>query len=66
MERHKGWFNVKYVSQQLRCLSIPQTAEVLKAGLPTRIAYSNLVSSYKTALPKSAVQVSKFDVIVFL
>lgn len=47
MHRDKGWFNRKYTTLQLRNLSVPKTADVLKAGLPTRIPYDQLVVRYK-------------------
>lgn len=47
MHRNKDWFNRRYSTIQLRNLSVPKTADVLKAGLPTRIAYDQLVVRYK-------------------
>ncbi|GBG25741.1 Myosin-IB [Hondaea fermentalgiana] len=52
-----NWFNNQYVAEQLKCLSIPQTAAVLKSGFPTRIEYDSIVSAYQTALPPDALQV---------
>uniref|UniRef100_A0A7S2S3H1 Myosin motor domain-containing protein n=1 Tax=Mucochytrium quahogii TaxID=96639 RepID=A0A7S2S3H1_9STRA len=48
------WLDRSFVSYQLRCLSIEQTAKVLKSGLPTRIPYSALVEAYGEALPQQA------------
>lgn len=48
MHRNEGWFNKRYITVQLRNLSIPKTADVLKAGLPTRIPYDQLVEGYRT------------------
>ncbi|KAH9259929.1 hypothetical protein BASA81_001689 [Batrachochytrium salamandrivorans] len=62
MKRASGnntWFNRKYVSMQLRCLSVPQTANVLRSGLPTRIPYSMIAEQYKKALPEDALQIWK-------
>jgi myosin heavy subunit len=54
-----AWFNRKYVSMQLRCLSVPQTANVLRSGLPTRIPYASIASQYKQALSEDAVRIWK-------
>ncbi|GBG25004.1 Unconventional myosin-VI [Hondaea fermentalgiana] len=58
MERGKSsksdWFDVQYVIPQLYNLSIPQTAEVLKGGFPTRIAFEDLVETYKGMMPDEA------------
>ncbi|CAM9208802.1 unnamed protein product [Ascophyllum nodosum] len=37
-----GAFDNIYVVEQLRCLGILQTCEVLKVGMPTRVTYSDL------------------------
>lgn len=50
------WFNRMYITNQLKCLSIPQTAAVLQTGLPTRILYSSLTDAYKKVLPKAALK----------
>jgi len=57
MQRTKGkpWFDQSLVQAQLRCLSIAQTAQVLKSGLPTRILYSSLLEAYGDALPAEAI-----------
>eukprot|EP00516_Mucochytrium_quahogii_P001826 CAMPEP_0203760256 /NCGR_PEP_ID=MMETSP0098-20131031/13593_1 /ASSEMBLY_ACC=CAM_ASM_000208 /TAXON_ID=96639 /ORGANISM=" , Strain NY0313808BC1" /LENGTH=1078 /DNA_ID=CAMNT_0050653751 /DNA_START=1235 /DNA_END=4467 /DNA_ORIENTATION=- len=52
--RGTNWFDNRYVTEQLKCLSIPQTAAVLKSGLPTRISYETIVSAYESALPSDA------------
>lgn len=39
-------FDPKYVSRQLSCLSIPQTAQLLQAGLPGRLSYSVLHQTF--------------------
>ncbi|GBG23948.1 Myosin-13 [Hondaea fermentalgiana] len=58
MKRGKSrtWFDRAYVGHQLKHLSIPQTAVVLRSGLPTRLAYSALVESYMSVLPSDATQ----------
>jgi len=55
--RGTNWFNNEYVNEQLKCLSIPQTAAVLKSGFPTRIDYDTIVSAYESALPADALEV---------
>ncbi|CAM9627587.1 unnamed protein product, partial [Sphacelaria rigidula] len=37
-----GVYDNKYVVDQLQCLGILQTCEVLKVGMPTRVTYSDL------------------------
>ncbi|CAM9355556.1 unnamed protein product [Discosporangium mesarthrocarpum] len=37
-----GVFSNKYVVEQLQCLGILQTCEVLKVGMPTRVTYAEL------------------------
>jgi len=61
MDRKSGttWFNNDYVIRQLFNLSIPQTAEVLKGGLPTRIPFSQFVDQYKSLLPPEAIKAWK-------
>ncbi|CAK4076326.1 unnamed protein product [Aphanomyces euteiches] len=49
-----GLFDPRYVVGQLRCQGIMQTAQVLKVGLPTRVAYSELVGAYKKYMPPDA------------
>lgn len=49
-----GIFDPRYVVVQLRCQGIMQTAQVLKVGLPTRVAYSELVNAYKKFMPPDA------------
>jgi len=51
---NNAWFDNAYVGHQLKHLSIPQTAMVLRSGLPTRISYSSLVDSYMKVLPEDA------------
>ena len=50
----KDWFDREYVTKQLHCLNVPQTAEVLKNGFPTRIEYAVLVDTYINVLPADA------------
>jgi hypothetical protein len=38
-----GVFDNQYVVDQLRCQGIMQTCEVLKAGLPTRVGYDEVL-----------------------
>ena len=45
-----GVFNEAYVVDQLRALGIVQTCEVLKQGLPTRVAYAELDARYRSRL----------------
>ena len=47
-----GLFHRAYVTEQLRCLGILATCEVLKAGLPTRISYRELKRTL-VALPSN-------------
>ncbi|CAM9951632.1 unnamed protein product, partial [Laminaria digitata] len=37
-----GVYDNKYVVEQLQCLGILQTCEVLKVGMPTRVTYTDL------------------------
>jgi len=46
-----GLFNRAYVVDQLRCLGILATCEVLKAGMPTRVTYKELRGAL-AGLPK--------------
>lgn len=46
----------RYVVEQLRCLGILQTCEVLKIGMPTRVTYAEL----KEVRGKQVVQSSRF------
>lgn len=48
------WFNTQYVIPQLRSLSIPQTAQILKGGFPTRIPFREFVFAYKGMMPEEA------------
>eukprot|EP00752_Nemacystus_decipiens_P009298 g8309.t1 len=41
-EMECGVYNNKYVVEQLQCLGILQTCEVLKVGMPTRVTYTEL------------------------
>ncbi|CAN0080309.1 unnamed protein product, partial [Hapterophycus canaliculatus] len=41
-EMEYGVFENKYVVEQLQCLGILQTCEVLKVGMPTRVTYTEL------------------------
>jgi len=50
-----SWFNNGYVMTQLMNLSIPQTAEVLQGGLPTRLPFDLLMESYQSILPADAI-----------
>ncbi|GBG28215.1 Myosin-2A [Hondaea fermentalgiana] len=43
-------FDHAFVARQLICLSIPQTAQLLQAGLPGRIAYSTLQRTFDPVL----------------
>jgi myosin heavy subunit len=47
-----GVYNRSYVVEQLRCLGILATCEVLKAGMPTRVTYQELKTAL-TDLPRS-------------
>ena len=47
-----GVFHRAYVTEQLRCLGILATCEVLKDGLPTRITYRELKRTL-VALPSN-------------
>lgn len=53
----KSWFDNSYVLPQLINLSVPQTAEVLQGGLPTRIEFQMFIDTYKEMLPSSAINV---------
>ncbi|GBG24948.1 Myosin-2 [Hondaea fermentalgiana] len=59
MQREEGrpWFDRALVVSQLRCLSIEQTAQVLKSGLPTRIPYQSLIDAYAETLPQEALRI---------
>jgi len=58
-KKSDDWFDNSYIIPQLENLSIPQTAEVLRLGFPTRIPFSLFVKSYQDALPKGALRVWK-------
>ena len=45
--------------EQLRCLGILTTCEVLKAGLPTRIKYTELQATALKGLPKATAELFK-------
>lgn len=47
-----GRFELPYVVDQLRCLGVVHTCEVLKAGMPTRIKIADLESMYRPLLPE--------------
>jgi hypothetical protein len=47
-----GKFDRSCVIDQLRCLGVIQTCEVLKAGMPTRIRMSELETMYRPLLPE--------------
>jgi hypothetical protein len=47
-----GKFDRACVIDQLRCLGVIQTCEVLKAGMPTRIRMSELENMYRPLLPQ--------------
>ena len=44
----------KYVVDQLRCLGILATCEVLKAGMPTRVTYKELRTAL-ASLPRGTI-----------
>jgi hypothetical protein len=46
-----GVVDRRYVVEQLRCLGVLTTCEVLKAGLPTRITYKELQATALAGLP---------------
>ena len=46
-----GKFDHQCVIDQLRCLGVIQTCEVLKAGMPTRIKMNELENMYRPLLP---------------
>jgi hypothetical protein len=46
-----GTMDRGYVVEQLRCLGILTTCEVLKAGMPTRIKYTELQATALAGLP---------------
>ncbi|CAM9539979.1 unnamed protein product, partial [Ectocarpus fasciculatus] len=50
-----GVYNNRYVVEQLQCLGILQTCEVLKVGMPTRVSYTEL----KEVLGENAAQAEK-------
>ncbi|CAN0287711.1 unnamed protein product, partial [Ectocarpus sp. 8 AP-2014] len=50
-----GVYNNRYVVEQLQCLGIVQTCEVLKVGMPTRVTYTEL----KEVLGDNAAQAEK-------
>lgn len=52
-----GKFDHQCVIEQLRCLGVIQTCEVLKAGMPTRIKMSELESMYRPLLPVKLQQI---------
>lgn len=52
-----GKFDNQCVIDQLRCLGVIQTCEVLKAGMPTRIKMSELESMYRPLLPVKLQQI---------
>mmetsp|Transcript_9767 Transcript_9767/g.14692 ORF Transcript_9767/g.14692 Transcript_9767/m.14692 type:complete len:1438 (-) Transcript_9767:159-4472(-) len=52
-EMKLGYFSNKYVVDQLQCLGILQTCEVLKVGLPTRVTYTELKSVLKDHLAEA-------------
>eukprot|EP00953_Heterococcus_sp_UTEX-ZZ885_P008569 5132-Heterococcus_DN1.PRE.2 len=43
-----GKFDNRYVVDQLQCLGILQTCEVLKVGMPTRVTYAELKDVLKS------------------
>ena len=47
-----GVFDNQYVVDQLRCQGIMQTCEVLKAGLPTRVGYDEVLGMVRPHLPQ--------------
>ncbi|CAM9886122.1 unnamed protein product, partial [Ectocarpus sp. 12 AP-2014] len=50
-----GVYDNKYVVEQLQCLGILQTCEVLKVGMPTRVTYTDL----KEVLGSNAAEAEK-------
>ncbi|KUF95894.1 Vacuolar protein sorting-associated protein 16 [Phytophthora nicotianae] len=48
-----GVFDHGYVVDQLRCSGMLATCELLKVGLPTRVAYEEICRIYKPVLPPS-------------
>ncbi|CAN0342915.1 unnamed protein product, partial [Ectocarpus sp. 12 AP-2014] len=54
-EMQCGVFDNRYVVDQLQCLGILQTCEVLKVGMPTRVTYTEL----KEVLGASAAEAEK-------
>jgi myosin heavy subunit len=48
-----GVFDRPFVMDQLQCTGTVQTCEVLRVGLPTRVAYAELGAGFKKALPES-------------
>ncbi|KAI9906007.1 hypothetical protein PsorP6_013415 [Peronosclerospora sorghi] len=51
--RSPGIFDHVYVVDQLRCSGMLATCELLKVGLPTRVAYEKICRIYKPVLPPS-------------
>jgi myosin heavy subunit len=48
-----GVFDRPFVMDQLQCTGTVQTCEVLRVGLPTRVAYAELGGGFKKVLPES-------------
>jgi len=55
----KEWFDNSYILPQLINLSIQQTAEVLKGGLPTRVQFGTFKDDFGSLLPKDAMKLWK-------
>jgi myosin heavy subunit len=48
----QGFFDNKYVVEQLRALGVLQACEILKVCLPTRVKYSEIKSALKSIVSK--------------
>ena len=46
-----GVFDRAYVMEQLTCQGVMQTCEVLKLGMPTRVAYAEIARRFRDKLP---------------
>mmetsp|Transcript_248 Transcript_248/g.410 ORF Transcript_248/g.410 Transcript_248/m.410 type:complete len:1405 (+) Transcript_248:358-4572(+) len=53
---NEDFFDRRYITSQLKSLSVLQTAEVLKNGLPTRVSYAELTDTYMALLPEDALK----------
>lgn len=61
MKRGSGdeWLDNAYITPQLHNLSIPQTAEVLKGGLPARVNFGVYQDKYSKLLPRDVLRMWK-------